>query len=67
MKALDEIEAILSEIEKMDAQSGGRFRQAEDREAYDIAARIERKMQQKFLRECASEGVAHREGEGTNV
>lgn len=46
MKPLDEIEAILAEIERLDAESGGQFRQAEDREAFDLAARIERKMAQ---------------------
>jgi len=41
---LDHIEAMLAEIERLDAESGGRYRQASDREAYDIACRIERKM-----------------------
>lgn len=46
MSALDNIEAILAEIEALDAATKGRFRQASDREAFDIAARIERKMAQ---------------------
>jgi hypothetical protein len=44
--ALDRIEAILAEIEQLDAASGGRFRQASDRESFDVVCRIERKMQQ---------------------
>jgi len=42
--ALNSIEAIVSEIEKLDASTGGRFREAEDQEAFYIASRIERKM-----------------------
>ena len=45
-KALDNIEAILTEIERLDRESKGRFRQASDREAYDIVCRIERKVNQ---------------------
>lgn len=41
---LSRIEAILNEIDQLDADSNGQFRQASDREANQIAARIERKM-----------------------
>ena len=41
---LTNLEAITAEIERFDAASGGRFRQADDREAHDIVARIERKL-----------------------
>jgi hypothetical protein len=60
---LSRIEAIMADIERIDRESGGRFRQAEDREAFDIAARIERKMAQCFKRDCASEGVSTQTGE----
>ena len=43
---LSNIEAIIAEIERLDAASKGRFRQPEDREAFDIVSRIERKMPQ---------------------
>lgn len=46
MNALDKIEAILAEIEQLDAATSGKYRQASDREAHDTAARIERKMMQ---------------------
>ena len=42
--ALRRIEAILAEIETLDAESGGQFREEGDRETFDIAARIERMM-----------------------
>ena len=42
--ALARIEAILGEIEQLEFESNGQFRQASDREANQIAARIERKM-----------------------
>lgn len=42
--ALARIEAILAELERLDAASGGLFRQANDREAHDLAARILRRM-----------------------
>jgi hypothetical protein len=42
--ALGEIEAILHEIEKLDAATQGQFRQIEDREASTIVSRICRKM-----------------------
>ena len=45
--ALTRIEAILAEIERLDRESKGRFRQASDREAFDLVCSIERKMQQK--------------------
>jgi hypothetical protein len=45
-QSLAVIEALLAEIEALDRATGGQFRQAEDREAFDIAARIERKMLQ---------------------
>lgn len=44
MLALDRIEAILAEIEALDRESGGQFRQASDKEALQIVQRIERKM-----------------------
>jgi hypothetical protein len=57
VKNLDEIDAILSDIERLDAMTGGQFRQAEDREAFDIAARIERKMRQRVKSAKISETV----------
>jgi hypothetical protein len=51
--ALRRIEAILAEIERLDAELGGQFREEGDREAFDVAARIERKM----LRNQPSEGA----------
>jgi FtsZ-binding cell division protein ZapB len=44
MKALDRIEVLLAEIEELDRASNGQFRQSEDREAHDIAARTLRQM-----------------------
>lgn len=44
---LTQIETILAEIERLDRATKGQFRQAEDREAFDIASRIERQVQQK--------------------
>lgn len=41
---LRRIDAILADIERLDAESGGQFRDVADREAFDIASRIERKM-----------------------
>ena len=41
---LGRIEAIVSEIEELDAATACQFRQAEDQEAFYIASRIERKM-----------------------
>lgn len=46
--ALARVEAILSEIEALEAASGGQFRQASDSEPLDIANRIERKMRGKM-------------------
>ncbi len=46
MNALYEIEEILSTIEELDRASDGQFRQASDREAFDLVCRIERKMLQ---------------------
>ena len=40
MKTLDEIDAIVAEIERLDAALGGKARQIEDREAGDIVHRI---------------------------
>lgn len=42
--ALARIEAILAEIEQLERETGGAYRQPSDREAYDITARIERRM-----------------------
>lgn len=44
---LRRIEVILADIERLDAESGGQFRQSDDREAFDIASRIERLMRRK--------------------
>lgn len=41
------IEATLTEIEEIDRLTGGQFRQPEDRETYDIIARIARKLAQR--------------------
>lgn len=38
------IEAILADIERLDRESGGNFRQTSDMETAQIVARIERKM-----------------------
>ena len=54
--ALSRIEAILAELERVDAESGGKFREEGDREAFDIAARIERMM----LRNQPSERAEHK-------
>lgn len=53
--ALRRIEAILVEIERLDAESGGQFREEGDREAFDIAARIERMMLRNQLSERAEQ------------
>lgn len=45
-RALDRIEAALTEIERLHKESGGKFWQASDREAFDIVCRIERQMMQ---------------------
>lgn len=42
--ALMRIENILGEIEHLDAATNGQFREATDREAFDVASRIERQM-----------------------
>lgn len=44
--SLSRIEAIVAEIERLDRESRGQFREAQDREAFDLAARIERNMLQ---------------------
>jgi hypothetical protein len=38
------IEAILAEIERLDAETAGKYRQISDREVLDICSWIERKM-----------------------
>lgn len=43
----NEIEAILAEIEKLDAETAGQYRQISDRGALDICLRIERAMRAK--------------------
>jgi hypothetical protein len=53
-EALSRIEQIVAEIEALDAASKGQFRQASDREAYDIACQIERRMQQAAGQQAAS-------------
>lgn len=45
-KNLSNLESILTEIERLDRASGGKLRQASDRESFDVACRIERQMQQ---------------------
>ena len=55
MIALDRIEAILAEIEQLDAATNGQFRQADDREALDIVSRIERKLRGRTNSENKSE------------
>jgi hypothetical protein len=42
------IENITALIVEFDKASGGQFRQAEDREAYDIISRIERRMMERL-------------------
>ena len=42
---LTSIEVILADIERLDAETHGQFRQASDRQALAIISRIERKMQ----------------------
>ena len=44
---LDEIEAMVAEIERLDDETKGQFRQVEDREAREILGRILRKLKQK--------------------
>jgi hypothetical protein len=60
---LSRIEAIMAEIERLDRASNGQFREPDDREAFDIAARLERKMAQSFKQECEREGVSRETGE----
>ena len=50
-KTWDKIEAIVSEIERLDKLTCGAFRQADDREAFDTLSRIERKIKRKSKRE----------------
>ena len=45
--ALGRIEEIVSDIQRLDAETKGKFRQASDRESFDLVCSIERKMQQK--------------------
>lgn len=45
-EVLTRIEVLVAEIEVLDAATAGQFRQDEDREAYDIIGRIERKLAQ---------------------
>jgi len=42
--ALARIEAILSDVEALERETGGIYRQPSDREALEIADRIERRM-----------------------
>ncbi len=49
-----EILAIVADIERLDRETKGQFRQASDREALDIVSRIERKLS----RRLASKGNA---------
>lgn len=46
MSVLARIEAIVAEIERLDAMTNGQFRDESDREAFDIVCRIERRMLQ---------------------
>jgi hypothetical protein len=50
-KKLAEIETIITDLERLDRESKGQYRQAEDREAHDIVARIERRMKAKLRNE----------------
>ena len=43
-KHLDMIEILLADIERVDAITGGKYRQTEDREALDIVLRALRKL-----------------------
>jgi hypothetical protein len=43
-EALDRIEAILADIERIDRETGGQYRQDSDKRALLTATRIERKM-----------------------
>lgn len=52
-RALSSIEAILADIERLDAETAGAFRQAEDREALDTASRMERQMVRNRQQEAA--------------
>lgn len=45
---LDSIEATLADIERLDAETGGQFRDEDDAEALKIVRRIERKMHRKL-------------------
>jgi hypothetical protein len=45
--ALARIEAILHDIEKLDAQTNGQFRDEYDQEASDIVVRILKKLRRK--------------------
>jgi len=49
MTALDRIEAILAEIEVLDIATDGQFRQPSDREAFNLAARIERRLRRNHV------------------
>lgn len=44
--ALSNIEAILSDVERLERETEGIYRQASDFEAYDVVCRIERKMRE---------------------
>lgn len=44
--ALARIEAILSDVETLERETGGIYRQASDHEALKVAERIERRMAQ---------------------
>ena len=63
-KHLDRIEAVLADIERLEAATGGKFHEAGDREAYDTACRVERKMRQVFVRDVREDaGPVHKAAE----
>jgi hypothetical protein len=50
--ALARIEAILHDIEKLDMQTNGQFRDEYDQEATDIVTRILKKLRRKQKAKC---------------
>ena len=56
-KHLDRIEAILADIERLENATGGQFHEAGDREAYDTACRVERKMRRVFVRDVREDSA----------
>jgi hypothetical protein len=52
-EALDRIEAILADIERLDRETGGQFRQPSDKQALLTVTRIEKKMRGNTKRKSA--------------